>query len=140
MSGDLSTKSAAVSGWLKPAAEAAARGMLAIRRCLRCGRNHYPPRELCPFCLGDNLDWDVSSSLDAVLIARTVLHHSNEERFRARLPLESGLVQLECGSTAVVFLAKGCSTGEAVKVRARLDEQGHPVLVAAPPDSGAART
>ena len=126
-------KKPAVAGdWLKPTAEAAAQGMIAIRRCVACGRNHYPPREVCPFCLSDHLDWDVSSTADGVLLAQTVLHHSNEESFRARIPLRVGLVQLQCGPTAVVFVADGCTAGGRVKIRAHLDEQGRPVLAATP--------
>lgn len=126
-----------VSDWLKPAAEAAARGLIAIRRCLQCGRNHYPPREVCPFCLDDRLDWDVSDGADGVLLAHTVLHHSNEESFRARIPLRVGLVQLQCGPTVVAFVADGCTTGGRVTIGARLDESGRPVLAAIPPTPSA---
>lgn len=126
-------KSAVAGDWLMPAAEAAARGMIAIRRCLQCGRNHYPPREVCPFCLSDSLDWNVSDDADGVLLAQTVLHHTNEENFRARIPLRVGLVQLQCGPTVVAFVADGCTTGDRVTLGARLDEYGRPVLAAVPP-------
>lgn len=119
--------------WLRPAAEAAARGMIALRRCLQCGREHYPPREICPFCLADKLDWDVSDAVDGVLLAQSLLHHSNEESFRSRIPLRVGLVQLECGPTVVAFVADGCTTGGRVAIGARLDELGRPVLTAVPP-------
>lgn len=130
-------KPAAAGDWLMPAAEAAARGMIAIRRCLQCGRNHYPPREICPFCLSDRLDWDVRGTADGVLLAQTVLHHTNEENFRARIPLRVGLVQLRCGPTVVAFLADGYATGDRVTLGARLDEQGRPVLAAIPRSTAA---
>jgi len=130
MSSDEPRRSAAAGNWLTPAVEAAARGLIAIRRCAQCDRNHYPPREVCPFCLSDRLDWDVGAGAEGILLAQTILHHSNEERFRARLPLRVGLVQLQCGPTVVAFLADGCTTGSRVMIGARLDESGRPTLAA----------
>ncbi|HTW86763.1 MAG TPA: zinc ribbon domain-containing protein [Candidatus Binataceae bacterium] len=130
-------KPAAAGDWLMPAAEAAARGLIAIRRCLQCGRNHYPPREICPFCLSDRLDWDVSEAAEGVLLAQTLLHHTNEENFRARIPLRVGLIQLQCGPTVVAFLADGFATGDRVTIGARLDERGRPVLAAISPSPSA---
>ncbi|SRR5579883_2258191 len=132
MSSQTSNKTAGNDGWLKPAVDAAARGMIAIRRCARCGRNHYPPREICPFCLDDRLDWEISDRANGVMLAQTVLHHSNEEKFRARLPLRVGLVHLQCGPTVVAFVDDRCIPGSGVMVSARLDEEGRPVLAAVP--------
>lgn len=112
--------------------EAAARGLVAIRRCLECDRTHYPPREICPYCLSDNLDWDVTVAVGGELIARSVLRHSNEETFRDRVPILVGLVRLDSGPTAVAFVAEGCVIGGRVTLGARLDEAGRAVLTASP--------
>jgi len=37
----------------KPFWEAAAAGRFLIGRCTACGKAHYYPRSLCPFCLGE---------------------------------------------------------------------------------------
>ena len=118
--------------WLTPAVEAAGRGKLAIRRCAECGRNHYPPREICPFCLSERVDWEVSDGAGGRLLAETILHHSNEPAFRARLPLRVGLVQLDCGPSVVAFLDEECVAGSRVMIMARLDESGRPALSAIP--------
>jgi len=112
--------------------EAAASGLVSIRRCLECGRTHYPPREICPFCLCDNLGWDTAISITGELIGQAILSHSMEEVFRDRLPIRVGLVQFDSGPTAVVFVADGCVAGGRVTVGARLDELGRPVLTASP--------
>ncbi len=58
-----------------------------------------------------------------------VLHHSNEARFRAALPLALGLVRLDAGPVAVCFVGER-GPGEAVSVRARVDEADVTVLEA----------
>jgi hypothetical protein len=30
---------------------------LVIKTCLSCGRGHFPPRHLCPYCWSDRLEW-----------------------------------------------------------------------------------
>jgi NAD(P)-dependent dehydrogenase (short-subunit alcohol dehydrogenase family) len=73
------------------------------------------------------------------LLAETTLWHSHDESFRARLPIRLGLVRLDSGPTAVVFLHDrvglgGGVTGVPVRVRigTRLDKAGQGVLVAFP--------
>ena len=36
--------------------DGARRHRLVLRHCLRCGRFHHPPRALCPWCAGAELD------------------------------------------------------------------------------------
>lgn len=40
--------------------DAANAGRLLYGRCRGCGRAHYYPRRICPFCLSDAVDWPVS--------------------------------------------------------------------------------
>ena len=40
--------------------DAAREGRLLIKRCGACGRPHYYPRPLCPFCLSDDTHWEES--------------------------------------------------------------------------------
>ena len=47
-------------------------------------------------CLSDRLAWEGADAAAGVLLARTVLHHSNEERFRPMLPFGVGLVRARC--------------------------------------------
>jgi len=50
------------------------------------------------------------------------LYHSNEPRFRSRLPLVCGLVRFETGPVAVCFLAETAAPGDAVLVRTGEDD------------------
>lgn len=47
--------------------KAAARGVLALQRCVPCDRHYFYPRSHCPFCLGDQVEWTEASG-------RGVLH------------------------------------------------------------------
>ena len=66
---------------MRPMDAAAARGIVALQRCAACGRVQYPPRELCGVCLSDALEWQESESVEADLLAATVLHHSHDPVF-----------------------------------------------------------
>ena len=104
---------------------------VALQRCASCGAVQYPPRASCVRCLSDRLAWDAADHVAGALLALTVLHHSNEPRFRLHLPLTVGLVQLDAGPVAVCFVVGAHVIGDRMTVRARLDEVGHPVLEAA---------
>lgn len=32
-------------------------GLFQTTRCRNCGETHFPPRVVCPYCLGDDLEW-----------------------------------------------------------------------------------
>ncbi|HEY5299589.1 MAG TPA: zinc ribbon domain-containing protein [Acetobacteraceae bacterium] len=103
--------------------------MIRLQRCRSCGAAQYPPREICGVCLSDALAWETAEFLPGRVLALTILHHSNEPRFRARLPLRIGLVRLDAGPVAVCFLDER-EPGDAVSVRARDDDTGKSVLEA----------
>ncbi|MBS0560645.1 MAG: hypothetical protein JSR21_11375 [Proteobacteria bacterium] len=92
-----------------------------MQRCRECGRAQYPPREVCGACLSDALEWESAEALPARVLAHTVLHHSNAPPFKPLLPLTTGLVRLDAGPVAVVFLAGGAQAGDAATVRERDD-------------------
>jgi len=101
--------------------------MIRLQRCADCDTAQYPPREICGACLSDRLVWDSADSLPARVLAGTLLHHSNESRFRARLPLCVGLVKFDAGPLAVCFLSETAAPGDTVRVRIGPDD----LLVAA---------
>jgi len=84
--------------------QAAERGGLAFQHCKDCGAVIYPPRELCPGCLSDNLEWQPSEGVGEAL-ATSVLMHSFFPAFGrdARLPLVS--VRLDEGPVVIAFAA-----------------------------------
>ncbi len=94
--------------------------MIRLQRCAACGIAQYPPRAFCGACLSDRVDWENAQSLPARVVASTVLHHSNEPKFRARLPLKLGLVRFDAGPVAVCFLSDA-GPGDAVQVTVGAD-------------------
>jgi uncharacterized OB-fold protein len=96
--------------------------MIRLQHCADCGVAQYPSREVCGACLSDRLEWESADSLPGRVLARTRLHHSNEPRFRQRLPLTVGLVQFDAGPVAVCFLTEAVAPGNAVQVRSGPDD------------------
>jgi uncharacterized OB-fold protein len=41
----------------QPYWDGAAQGKLVIKTCVSCGRMHFPPRYLCPYCWSNQLEW-----------------------------------------------------------------------------------
>jgi len=108
---------------------AAAAGRLELQECGACGTVQYPPREACCRCLSERLTWKMQSGAGE-LLARTVLHHSHDPYFVARLPWYVGLVRLDCGVSVVVHLPADAPKPPArVWVGAHLDSGGAGVLV-----------
>lgn len=49
----------------EPYFAAAKSGVLQLRRCTACGKPHWYPRPLCPFCLGDT-EWIAAAGTGAI--------------------------------------------------------------------------
>jgi NAD(P)-dependent dehydrogenase (short-subunit alcohol dehydrogenase family)/uncharacterized OB-fold protein len=112
----------------------AAQGRLALQVCRDCGTVHYPPQEACRNCLSARLHWRPQDGAGE-LLSDTLLRHSNELYFRARVPLRLGSVRLDAGPTAIAFVHGACPAPPArVRLRAALDRAGAAVLAALPDD------
>jgi len=72
---------------------AAAGDDLVLKRCLDCGKHHFPPRHLCPNCWSEKLDWTKSCGEGAVY-SFTVMHRAPMPAFAARVPYVVSLVDL----------------------------------------------
>jgi uncharacterized OB-fold protein len=115
---------------------AAARGRFELQVCRLCGAVQYPPREACHRCLGSTLDWTLQDGAGE-LISETLLFHSHDEFFRAYLPIRLGLVKLDCGPTAIVYVADAVpATPARVRVAVCLDKAGNAALVAMAANAG----
>src|SRR5690606_11372404 len=109
-----------------------AEGRFELQECQECAALQYPPREACHRCLSPRLQWKEQEG-EGQLLSATVLHHSNDLFFRERLPWRLGLVQLDAGPTLLVHLHGEVPEAPArVKVGARLDRAGQPVLIGFP--------
>jgi len=108
----------------------AAVGRLELQVCRQCGAVQYPPREACCRCLSSALHWKVQDGR-GVLLAETILRHSQHDYFRQHLPIRLGLVRLDCGPSAVVYLHDNVlPSASRVQVTAHLDRAGLAALVA----------
>lgn len=113
-----------------------AEGRFELQACHDCGQMQYPPRDACANCLSVRLEWKPVSGRGH-LISETLLHHSNELYYRARVPLRLGLVRLPEGVTLLTHLHGDCPRASAretvpVRVRAHLDKAGQAALIALP--------
>lgn len=76
--------------------EAAAEGRLLIQRCGACGDAVFYPREICPHCWADSLEWDEASG-KGTLDSFTVIHKPGHPGWGPAAPYVLGLVRLEEG-------------------------------------------
>jgi uncharacterized OB-fold protein len=105
-------------------------GALRLQRCGECGAVQYPPRETCGACLADTLRVERVTQ-GATVLAATVLHHSLEPWFAARLPWTVASVALDAGPVAFVHIDASIAThGTRVRVATAQDGAGAWCLVA----------
>ncbi|MCY4463860.1 MAG: SDR family oxidoreductase [Albidovulum sp.] len=109
----------------------ASAGRLELQRCESCREFAYPPREACPICLDDDLEWTRISG-GGELIAATVVHASADPYFRDRAPWRIGTVRLAEGPRILAHLHGDCETGDRVRARLHLDKSGQAVFFALP--------
>ena len=76
--------------------DAAADGTLLIRHCRACDRPHHYPREFCPHCWSEDVDWRPASGR-AELYTWSVVHRNDLPPFGERTPYVAAVVQLAEG-------------------------------------------
>ena len=69
---------------------------LSIQKCKKCAKNIFYPREFCPDCLSDDLEWFKASG-KGKLHSYTIIHSTAYPEFRAHLPIILGFIKLEEG-------------------------------------------
>ncbi|MBK3396142.1 MULTISPECIES: OB-fold domain-containing protein [Methylobacterium] len=88
-----------------PFVAAAREGRFLLRRCTACGKAHWYPRALCPFCLGETA-WEEASG-QGTIYGYTLLAREDPPRTIAYVTLAEGptmltsLVDCEPGALAV---------------------------------------
>lgn len=105
---------------------------LSLQVCGNCRTVQYPSRDACRRCLSDDLHWRPQDD-SGTLLSETMLHHSYEPDFKEYLPLRLGLVALDSGPSAIVYLHTDVTAAPAaVRVHATVDRRDRVVLVAVP--------
>ena len=107
-----------------------------LPHCEACQRPHWPPREICPHCLGEPIHWRQADGAGQVL-SMTIVHHSLSDELRPHLPLHVAAVKLDCGVRVIAYLADGPQpSGARVIVTTGSSPSGQEALVATPPVPG----
>ena len=81
---------------LEPYWVAAREGKLLLKRCRSCGKSHYYPRPICPYCMSADTEWQQASG------AGTVYSWSVERR--ATPPYAIAFVTLAEGPTLLTAI------------------------------------
>jgi uncharacterized protein len=101
---------------------AARLGSLLLRSCVDCGRPHWYPRMICPFCHGRNLRWTQAGG-QGVVYSFSVMRRVEQPYVLAYVRLAEGVVLMsnivDCAVDAVFI-------GQPVQVVFRTGEGGLP--------------
>lgn len=83
---------------------------LEFQRCAECGYHRWPPAELCPECLSPEAEWTQVPPRGRVW-SFCVYEHCYHEAFRADLPYNVALVELESGPRILTNIVGADATG-----------------------------
>lgn len=112
----------------RPFWEAAAQGRLLIGKCKACGKPHYYPRALCPFCGSDATEWVQSEGGGSV--------YSYSVMRRVPVPYALAYVTLDEGVTMMTNIVDcdldAIRIGQRVRVVFKPTEGGPPVPMFSP--------
>lgn len=70
-------------------------GNLVAAKCRKCGKTHFPPRQLCTACLSNEFEWDRIPT-EGTLLTYTIIHIAPAQ-FQAMAPYAIGIVGLANG-------------------------------------------
>lgn len=115
----------------RPYWEAAAEGRLLIRRCraVGCARPHHYPREFCPYCWSEGVEWEEVSGR-ATLYTWSVVHRNDLPPFGERLPYVAAVVDLAEGPRMMTEVVD-CPEAElriGMRLRVRFRSCGEPAV------------
>lgn len=87
-----------VDDFTRPYWDAAAEGLLLLRRCRAegCGAAHHYPREFCPYCWSKDVGWEPATGR-ATLYTWSVVHRNDLPPFGDRVPYVAAVVDLAEG-------------------------------------------
>jgi uncharacterized OB-fold protein len=71
-------------------------GRLLLRHCRACGHVHYYPRNFCPSCWSDDVDW-VEASGGGTLYTWSTVYQNDLPPFHEQIPYVAAIVELDEG-------------------------------------------
>jgi len=93
---DLKVPGPTITSLTAPFWEAASQGQLLIQRCQACGGAVFYPREICPHCWSDQLEWEEASG-QGTLRSYTIIQRPGHPAWAAAAPYTVGLIRLKEG-------------------------------------------
>ena len=78
---------------LQPYWDGASTERLLLPRCRNCGRLHWYPRALCPFCLSDEIEWREASGKGKIY-SFSIMRSVKEPYVIAYVTLEEGITMM----------------------------------------------
>jgi uncharacterized protein len=78
---------------MEPFQEAAAQGSFAVPTCRACGRRHWYPRVICPFCFSGDVTWEPASGRGTVY-TYTIMRRAKPPYAVAYVKLAEGPVMM----------------------------------------------
>lgn len=97
-------------------------GRLLLRHCRSCGAVHYYPRNFCPACWSDDVDWVEASGLGSLYTWSTVFQNDLPP-FNEQLPYVAAIVELDEGPRMMTRLVEvdGVEITMGMRLRARFE-------------------
>jgi hypothetical protein len=83
--------------------EGLTRGKLLLKTCRACGKPHFYPRETCPHCFSDDLDW-MEAAGRGEIYSFTVAHRPAGPAFADDAPYVIAIVTLEEGPRMMTWI------------------------------------
>ena len=112
----------------QPFWDAAVEGRFILKKCTACGRTHWYPRAICPFCFSDKTQWQPASGKGRI--------YSFSVMRRASEPYAIAYVTLEEGPTMLANIVNcdfdALKVGQNVMLVFRPSEGGPPVPMFTP--------
>lgn len=85
-------------------------GRFLVPRCSACGKGHWPPGPMCPYCQGAELAW-CDAPARGTVYSWVVANHPVDEVLVDQVPYAIALIDLEPG-VRVVGNVIGCDPSE----------------------------
>lgn len=97
-------------------------GRLLLRHCRSCDAVHYYPRNFCPACWSDDVDWVEASGLGSLYTWSTVFQNDLPP-FNEQLPYVAAIVELDEGPRMMTRLVEvdGVEITMGMRLRARFE-------------------
>lgn len=111
----------------KPYWEGLKQERILLKRCLNCGNTHFYPRELCPHCYSDDLDW-VEASGNGTVYSYTVVHRPAGPAYADDVPYTVAVVELAEGPRMMSWITGGKEVRIGAPVKATFVTVGDTVL------------